>query len=301
MGLGVTRTLVVVDGGITTASCALDNIAIKLAMEALGLVIVAGIHHAFVGPALSSFALVIVLALMEPIILVRLLDILSWFLFAAPFLSLMHFQRAFEKFSKMRKYFVKHKFQTKGGSAFRHEECWCNIPVGLGNLSMGGNAFRHEECWCNMPVGNEIHVSWLHRKFYAGLYRWNNHQIIVKKWSLKPPSMVLWKDEEIWIKNESIKICLWCPCMWLSRFRGTQKRNWNKPEQDEGYIQYRVPVEQETSAISYWEDKFLEEVHFEPKWKDKSVFTFSTIEERRWIQMGTRAWKSFSWDQDVHV
>lgn len=75
-------------------------------------IVVAGIELAFVRPTLSSFTLVLVLELLEPVILIRLLDILSWFLVVAPLLSLMHFQRTFEKFSKL-KYFRKTEISNK--------------------------------------------------------------------------------------------------------------------------------------------------------------------------------------------
>lgn len=39
VGLRVKGRLAVVDGGTTTASCALDDIVVELAMEALGLII----------------------------------------------------------------------------------------------------------------------------------------------------------------------------------------------------------------------------------------------------------------------
>lgn len=92
-----------------------------------------------------------------------------------------------------------------------------------------------------------------------------------------------------------------CVCRWLFRLRGTQKKHRNKPEQDEGYIQYTVSVEQDITSVPISEDKFLKEVHFKPKWQDKSVFTFATIEERRGTQMGTKTYQGFWWDQDVPV
>lgn len=44
--------------------------------------------------------------------------------------------------------------------------------------------------------------------------------------------------------------------------------NKKKQEQDKGCIRYIVFVEQEITSIPTWEDKFLEEVYFEPKWQE---------------------------------
>ena len=72
MGLGVTGMSTVADGGTTTASYAIDDIGIKLTIEALGLVEAAGIEPAFVGPEVTSLVLVLVPTLLELTILVRL-------------------------------------------------------------------------------------------------------------------------------------------------------------------------------------------------------------------------------------
>lgn len=100
MGLGVIGMSTVVDGGTTTASYAIDDITIKLAMKVLRLVEVGGTKPAFEGLEVPSLLLVLVPTLLEPTIMVCLLDILSWFLVIKPLIILMHPHNLFEKYSK---------------------------------------------------------------------------------------------------------------------------------------------------------------------------------------------------------
>lgn len=60
-----------------------------------------------------------------------------------------------------------------------------------------------------------------------------------------------------------------------------------------------VSIEQEATLVAIRKDQFFEEVHLKSKWKNKSIFVIALAKERRRIQMGSRAPKSFRRNQEL--